>query len=574
MLDNNHKLIKNIYLLLKNYKSHIIISLLCTIVVTVISILMPNLSQHLMDNGIIEQNMHNTVTYIVIIISLTLIEQATSASQSLIHTHIQNSLYRDLSVSAFSHTIKMKMQYLKNNNFSQIISSIGYDVQNIAQVADRDFLVLVIQIFKVIGGVIGLTLIHWKLAIIILMMIPLKFIIVNYLTKLKKKVFEHLLDQNQKFSFWYGDTLNGINEVKLWGLYRKKEKEFLSYINKRIKLESERAMLDEVNQFSGLTLENIVFNLLYIVGLYFIMGDQLTIGGLFAFIMYSSLVIEPVTLLINIKYQLANIIPSLQNYIDFLNIEEEQCEDLSNEIIAKFSTPKHIHFENVSLAYEEEPILRNLTLDFYKGEKIAFIGSNGSGKTSLINLLLRFYEPTNGTIYMDGVNIQQLDLLQYRQHFSVMLQHVFLFNSSLRDNLIMGSESDHFDHKTTNNKVIISDLLQFANRFPDQLDTIVGNNGTKLSGGERQKLGLARVMLKSGKILILDEATASYDAESEQLFNQFIAKCTDYDYVFVITHRPEILKAMDKIVVIEKGDVIQVGKYEEIVENQAQRIGG
>lgn len=574
MLDNNHKLIKNIYLLLKNYKSHIIISLLCTIVVTVISILMPNLSQHLMDNGIIEQNMHNTVTYIVIIISLTLIEQATSASQSLIHTHIQNSLYRDLSVSAFSHTIKMKMQYLKNNNFSQIISSISYDVQNIAQVADRDFLVLVIQIFKVIGGVIGLTLIHWKLAIIILMMIPLKFIIVNYLTKLKKKVFEHLLEQNQKFSFWYGDTLNGINEVKLWGLYRKKEKEFLSYINKRIKLESERAMLDEVNQFSGLTLENIVFNLLYIVGLYFIMGDQLTIGGLFAFIMYSSLVIEPVTLLINIKYQLANIIPSLQNYIDFLNIEEEQCEDLSNEIIAKFSTPKHIHFENVSLAYEEEPILRNLTLDFYKGEKIAFIGSNGSGKTSLINLLLRFYEPTNGTIYMDGVNIQQLDLLQYRQHFSVMLQHVFLFNSSLRDNLIMRSESDHFDHKTINNKVIISDLLQFANRFPDQLDTIVGNNGTKLSGGERQKLGLARVMLKPGKILILDEATASYDAESEQLFNQFIDKCTDYDYVFVITHRPEILKAMDKIVVIEKGDVIQVGKYEEIVENQAQRIGG
>ncbi|MGG0822574.1 ABC transporter ATP-binding protein [Paenibacillus turicensis] len=573
MLDNNHKLIKNIYLLLKNYKSQIIISLLCTIVVTVISILMPNLSQHLMDNGIIERNMHNTVTYIVIIISLTLIEQATSASQSLIHTHIQNNLYRDLSISAFSHTIKMKMQYLKNNNFSQIISSISYDVQNIAQVADRDFLVLVIQIFKVIGGVIGLTLIHWKLAIIILMMIPLKFMIVNYLTKLKKKVFEHLLEQNQKFSFWYGDTLNGINEVKLWGLYRKKEKEFLSYINKRIKLESERAMLDEVNQFSGLTLENIVFNFLYIVGLYFIMGDQLTIGGLFAFIMYSSLVIEPVTLLINIKYQLANIIPSLQNYIDFLNIEEEQC-DISNEIITKFSTPKHIHFENVSLAYEEEPILRNLTLDFYKGEKIAFIGSNGSGKTSLINLLLRFYEPTSGTIYMDGVNIQQLDLLQYRQHFSVMLQHVFLFNSSLRDNLIMGSDSDHFDHTTTNNKVIISDLLQFANRFPDQLDTIVGNNGTKLSGGERQKLGLARVMLKPGKILILDEATASYDAESEQLFNQFIAKCTDYDYVFVITHRPEILKAMDKIVVIEKGDVIQVGKYEEIVENQAQRIGG
>lgn len=573
MLDNNHKLIKNIYLLLKNYKSQIIISLLCTIVVTVISILMPNLSQHLMDNGIIERNMHNTVTYIVIIISLTLIEQAISASQSLIHTHIQNNLYRDLSISAFSHTIKMKMQYLKNNNFSQIISSISYDVQNIAQVADRDFLVLVIQIFKVIGGVIGLTLIHWKLAIIILMMIPLKFTIVNYLTKLKKKVFEHLLEQNQKFSFWYGDTLNGINEVKLWGLYRKKEKEFLSYINKRIKLESERAMLDEVNQFSGLTLENIVFNFLYIVGLYFIMGDQLTIGGLFAFIMYSSLVIEPVTLLINIKYQLANIIPSLQNYIDFLNIEEEQC-DISNEIITKFSTPKHIHFENVSLAYEEEPILRNLTLDFYKGEKIAFIGSNGSGKTSLINLLLRFYEPTSGTIYMDGVNIQQLDLLQYRQHFSVMLQHVFLFNSSLRDNLIMGSDSDHFDHTTTNNKVIISDLLQFANRFPDQLDTIVGNNGTKLSGGERQKLGLARVMLKPGKILILDEATASYDAESEQLFNQFIAKCTNYDYVFVITHRPEILKAMDKIVVIEKGDVIQVGKYEEIVENQAQWIGG
>nr|WP_280921098.1 ABC transporter ATP-binding protein [Paenibacillus turicensis] len=561
-------------MLLKKYKSSIIISLFCTIVVTAISILMPNLSQHLMDDGLIKRNMNNTVKYILTIISLTLIEQAVSASQSLIHTHIQNSLYRDLSVSAFSHTIKTKMQYLKNNNFSQIISSISYDVQNIAQIADRDFLVLVIQIFKVIGGVIGLTLIHWKLAIIILMMIPLKFMIVNYLTMLKKKVFEHLLEQNRKFSFWYGDTLNGINEVKLWGLYRKKEKEFLSYINQRIKLESERAMLDEVNQFSGLTLENIVFNFLYIVGLYFIMGNELTIGGLFAFIMYSSLVIEPVTLLINIKYQLANIIPSLQNYIDFLNIEEEQCENVNNELITEFSTPKHIHFENVSLAYEEEPILRNLTLDFFKGEKIAFIGSNGSGKTSLINLLLRFYEPTSGTIYMDGVNIQQLDLFQYRQKFSVMLQHVFLFNTSLRDNIIMGSDLDEFDCTTFNNKVIIADLLQFANRFPDQLNTLVGNNGTKLSGGERQKLGLARVMLKTGKILILDEATASYDAESEQLFNQFITKCTDYDYVFMITHRPEILKAMDKIVVIEQGDVIQVGKYEEVVENKAQWIGG
>jgi ATP-binding cassette subfamily B protein len=471
-----------------------------------------------------------------------------------------------LFIKAFKHSLKLKMSYYYDTNIAKIMSEVTQDVGRISAISDKSILVSLIQVLKIVGGIIGLVIISWKLTLFVLALIPIKLVATLLLTNIKQKLVKQSMEQNSKFSFWYGETLNGISEIKLWNLYIKKISEFIKLKREMIKLQIKTEFSDELNRGLQGTIEALIFNTLYIIGASMIINSNFTLGGMFSFVMYSSYVIQPVALLSNILYQMSSVKPAMKRYLDFLDKDVEYVSDKDAISLSSMdkSFPGTIKFDNVHLAYRDADAVHNLSIEVKKGEKIALVGPNGSGKSSIINLLLRFYNPNQGKIYMDGVDISSINLHDYRNLFSVMSQRVHLFNTTIMENIRMNRNIE-FDEIIKSCSE--SDALEFITNLEDKFDTEVGYRGSKLSGGERQKVALARVLSRNSKILVLDEATSNYDYESEQIFNNLIMENTSYDFIFAISHRPDILKAVDKILVIESSHIKGFGSYEELYGN-------
>jgi ATP-binding cassette subfamily B protein len=269
----------------------------------------------------------------------------------------------------------------------------------------------------------------------------------------------------------------------------------------------------------------------------------------------------------NVKYSFANMLPSARRLFDFLDTNE--CEEkkllvMNNSEIDIQSTNGEIEFEDVNFSYEEggKKILQQISFKIAKGEKIAIIGSNGSGKTTMINLLLRFYKPQKGRILVDGININTIKLTEYRRLVSAVTQNPYLFNTTILNNILMKKA---YRKKEYDEALLYSQSGDFVS-IDDDCKQNIGNNGVMLSGGQKQKLAIARALYKNSKILILDEATANFDIASEEnLFkaiqNTFVEKTIIY-----ITHKINILKYVDRVIWLEKGKVHYIGTYDDLCE--------
>ncbi len=291
---------------------------------------------------------------------------------------------------------------------------------------------------------------------------------------------------------------------------------------------------------------------IYGIGGFLICREQLTLGSLTAFISYSNYVINPISLVLNLKMIFAKVKPSAQRLQTFLKTETEKGNGSDiREMKDKLS------FHHVGFSYTDQPVVEDVNFEVKKGEKIAIIGENGSGKSTLLSLLLRFIEPREGTICMDGTDIREYDIEQYRSLFSVVNQEIYLFEDTVWNNLVLGKE---MDAKNMDSLCERMGMQEFLNKLPQGYEEKLEKNGENLSGGERQKLSLLRAFVKDAPILVLDEATANIDKKYDEfLQGLFINDFSDKTFI-VITHKTENLQGMDRVYEI-KGHVLrEVGK--------------
>lgn len=261
------------------------------------------------------------------------------------------------------------------------------DVLQVASVTDRYTVMTVSYVFRIFSGLIGLFLISWKLALIVVAMVPIKFVLVCFLSKRQEKSMEEMIEASRDFSCWFGDNLNGVDEIKLWDLFKKRNETFQAKQKKILRLQKRNTMIDAWNSFGEMLLEWGVTILLYLIGDLFVCCDWITIGAVFAFVSYSGYVTGPVGMFINLKMYFARITPSAKRLFTFLDMETEND---GKEICTRIS-PK-LEFQNVQFYFEENrPILKGVNFQIKPGEKVAIIGHNGSGKSTILNLLLRFY---------------------------------------------------------------------------------------------------------------------------------------------------------------------------------------
>jgi ATP-binding cassette subfamily B protein len=560
--QEDKKILKKLLLLFKPYVKNIIIILICMIASAGISTLIPLLSKQTVDSGLMKNNFSLLIILVAASFLLVMADQGIGLIETRYRVLISCMMPYELSKRAFKHLMKLNISYFNNTNYAEIMNNINLDVGNISKVSDRNLFFIVTQVFKMLGGVVGLFIIDWKLTVIVLAIIPVKYKTVKFLAAKRQKTFTGYMEAYGDYSSWYGDTISGIKEIKLMGIERVKTGQFIRKQKSIIKTDVAMNILDKINELSETVLLEIVTGLLYIIGAYLILHARFTVGGLIAFITYCVYVIGPISAVLNIGYSFSDIFPSAKRFFGFLDMEHEESGNKAAGIIDINKVQGNIKFDNVEFQYSEEnKILKNINFEIHKGEKVAIIGSNGSGKTTLINLLLRILKPGSGRILLDGTDIGTIRLKEYRQLISVVSQDIYLFNTTVKENINPFSSGNDIKVRTASRK---SRVDGFIEELPLKYDTVVGLNGANLSGGQKQKIALARAIAKDSKILILDEATSNYDMKSEIDMIDLVMNGLKGKTVLMITHKLPVLKAADKIIFVENGRVGDCGKHDDL----------
>jgi len=466
----------------------------------------------------------------------------------------------ELKIDSLKHALRLKIESLKKHSLLALLTDANADINNISRICSSDVVGILIEFITIIGYVIGLSILNWKLTLLVLLIIPVKVLISNVSGKAVEKKMTELLEIQKQISRWQNDTYPGVNEIKNWNLYSHVEGEFAALSTKREKIDTQMSVVMALDSFLKGGSEKILMVALYAYAATQIWNGSFSIGTFFAFIQYSAWIFAPIDVISGLKLVLGNVIPSAKSYIEFHNRDEENFSSKNKEIL----NPSEIRFEHVSFGYSKNQILRDFSLTIKRGEKVAIVGANGSGKSTIVNLLLRYYSPSAGAITFDDDNVVGYDLKKYRDYFSVMGQDVFLFNTSVENNINM------FDIGTSS--VGEHEFLSYVDNLPEKGKTIVGFNGSSLSGGEKQRIALARAIAKDAKILILDEATSNCDVATEAIFNDVIDK-VNCDYIICITHNFELIKDFDRIIILDEGRIIADGNFQQLHPQLMQMQG-
>lgn len=544
--------LKRILSYLNPYKKEFMLVGLTLLISIAIGFFQPLVIRSITDDGMLQQDMAVIVHSVLTLAILVLLNQAVELWQTRIFANVHNKSHYTVFHQVFEKLLHLKKSYFEDKNNTEILSFLQMDVSQVSSITDRYIVMSASYIFRIVSGLIGLFIISWKLALVVLGMVPIKFFLVRGLSKRRAKAMDELIETSRDFSRWFGDNLNGVDEIKLWNLFQSCEKTFVQKQRKLLVLEKRGTMIDGWNTFWDALLEWLVTIILYLLGGWLICSGGLTIGAVFAFSSYSGYVIGPVSSLINLKMYFARIMPSARRLFRFLDMETEP--DAGKKTIE--NTPPKLEFQNVMFCYEENrPILQGASFTVEPGEKVAIIGQNGSGKSTILNILLRFYQPDAGQVLADGIDVNSLSLENYRSLFSVVSQEPYLFLGDILENVDLTGQTTE---KQLQAALKDSGVENYITRMPDGEKTQVGRNGAKLSGGEKQKLAVARAMLKDAPVVILDEATSGFDAESDAYLHDVIVNQMQGKSVIMITHHYNDLIGIDNVYKLEDGKIVKI----------------
>ena len=468
--------------------------------------------------------------------------------------------------TTYSHLIKLPMVFFSSRRVGELNSRISADIALLQETFTSTLAQFIRQVITIFGGITLLTVISPRLTLFMLAFVPVVAVIARvfgtFIRKLSKKTQDKVAESNTIVE----ETLQAIANVKAFAneafeifRYKKKTNEVIDVALKGAK-------------YRGLFVSFIFFALFGSIvgviwyGVYLVnQGEGMTSGDLFKFVLYTVFIAGSISGMADLYSQLQKAIGATENLLDILD-EGPEPIDLTAGKASPCCTGEVI-FDKVSFSYptrQDVPVLKNISFRVSQGEQVALVGSSGAGKSTITALLLRFYDPTSGKILIDGKNIMEYNLTELRGNMAIVPQEVMLFGGSIRENIEYGkpgaSEEEIIEAARQAN------AWEFIERFPDKLNTLVGERGVQLSGGQRQRIAIARAILNDPAILILDEATSSLDSESERLVQGALQKLMKGRTSIIIAHRLSTIHTADNIIVIDKGEVKETGSHEELLK--------
>ncbi|WP_335996151.1 ABC transporter ATP-binding protein [Fusobacterium polymorphum] len=545
------------------YKWHMIAVIILSTIASAMSAVPAWLSKKFVDDVLINQNKEMFLWIIGGIFAATVIKVVSSYYSEIASNFVTETIKREIKIDIFSHLEKLPISYFKKNKLGDTLSKLTNDTTSLGRIG-----FIIFDMFKELLTVLILTgrmfQVDYILALVSLILLPLIIRVVRKYTKKIRKYGRERQDTTGKVTAFTQETLSGIFVIKAFNntdfvidKYKDLTKEEFEQAYKTTKIKAKVSPINEV-----ITTFMVLLVVLY-GGYQILVTKKITSGDLISFVTALGLMHQPLKRLISKNNDLQDSLPSADRVVEIF--DEKVETDVFGEAIEFDEKIQDIKFENVNYKYEDsnEYVLKNINLDVKAGEIVAFVGKSGSGKTTLVNLLARFFNTDEGNVKVNGVNIKNIPLKIYRNKFAIVPQETFLFGGTIKENISFGKE-------VTDEEIISAAKMANAYNFiqedlPNKFETEVGERGALLSGGQKQRIAIARALIKNPEIMILDEATSALDSESEKLVQEALDSLMEGRTTFVIAHRLSTIVRADKIVVMENGEIKEMGTHSELI---------
>ena len=556
------KILNRLFIFCKPYIGVFYALIFLTISLSILQPIRPYITQIIIDDYVSLNDIAGLKKMIILLFGLLILNAIVMYFNTYLSGWLGQNIIKDIRIKLFSHLQNFKLQFFDKTPIGRIVTRNVSDIETIADIFGQGIASIIGDILQLFGIVFLMFYINWKLTFISLATLPFLFI-TTYVFKEKVKLsFNNVRTAVANLNSYVQEHIIGMNIVQIFG-NEKKEYERFKEINQTHLKANLKAVLYYSIYFPVMELfTSIGLGLLIWYGSNQLFSEEVTLGVLVAFIMYLQLFFRPIRSIADRFNTLQMGVVSSKRIFDLLDRNESIK---SNEKIKDVKLDGEVEFKDIWFAYNDDDyVLKNISFKISKGDSVGFVGATGSGKTSIINLINRFYDFNKGKILIDDKNIEDYNLPSLRNNLGLVSQDVFLFSDTIYNNITLFNDSISEDEVWEAIKKVGAE--KFINRLPKKLQFDVKERGASLSVGQRQLISCIRIMLYDPKIILLDEATSSVDSESEMMIQKAISEILKNRTSIVVAHRLSTIKEVDKIIVIDSGEIKEMGSNKELLE--------
>ncbi len=559
-------LLKRVFSYLKPYSGKLLLVLLCIAAASFCSLLPSILTGKIIDEGLVQRDLGALVKYIVLSLAVTLGANLIGVVESYINTWIAQHITYDMRNQMYSHLQKMSQRFFTSSRQGDVITRMTSDIDGVQLVITNTFTSILSNVITLIIAMVAMFRKNWVLALIGMVVVPLFMIPTRRAGRTRWKFANESQACNDEINGILNETLSVSGQLlsKLFGREQYEYNRYEEANSRMIRLNIRESMAGRWFRVVLSTFANIGPMLIYLVGgiLMIRYNQDMTIGDISVLVALLGRMYMPVNSLLNIQVDWMRAMALFSRIFEYFDIPVEI--DNAPDAVIPDRVEGNVVFDHVYFGYEKDrPVLKDVSFELKAGHSIAIVGPSGSGKSTIINLIPRLYDVDEGCVTFDGVDVRKLDLVFLRAQVGVVSQETYLFNGSIRENLLYAkADATEVEMEAALKKANIWDFVQ---NQPEGLDAMVGNRGLKLSGGEKQRLSIARVLLKDPTIFIFDEATSALDSISEQRIQEAIDPIIRSHTSILIAHRLSTILAADEILVVKDGRIVERGVHQDLV---------
>ena len=555
---------------LKPHVWMIIGSLLAMALVAGAETSIPALMKPLLDRGFTGQLNSKLWQVPVFLVGLALVRSLAQFLSNYLLTRVINSVLLKLREQMFQTLLNASTTFFQKNSASNLINAVVFEVNNVLSIMGGMLISLVRDSLTVVGLIGYLIYLNWQLTLVVLVIFPIIAFIMSKINKRLRTLNREQQTLTSELAYIVEESAAGYKIVKVHGAEEYEMRRFMDKAERLRQFSLKAAVAGGLNQPITQLIASMALSIVLVIALMQSASEGTTVGGFASFITAMMLVISPLKHLADINQPLQRGLTAAEMIFSLMDQPFEEDEDRKLNMKSLDKAKGGIRFEDVGFSYQQEAgrqdALRGINLNIAPGEVVAFVGPSGGGKSTLVNLLPRFFKPTTGHIYLDDMPLEDIVLADVRKQIAFVSQDVVLFNDSIAANVAYGAfDEKGIDRDRVMKALEAANLNALISELPEGIDSLVGDNGNRLSGGQRERLAIARAIYKDAPILILDEATSALDSESERQVQDALDRLMAGRTTLVIAHRLSTIEHASRIVVLEHGQIIENGSHEELI---------
>jgi ATP-binding cassette, subfamily B, bacterial MsbA len=550
---------------LRPYLSRMVLAGLLVMGVAAVNLTLLRLAGTLWDITTVQRNESKMTNMILILLGLVILQGLCSMGHSYLTAWISQRIIADFRRHLFRHLHTLSVSFFARRRTGELLSRLMNDVTVIQSVVTETPIDGAKQLVTFVGGITFLLIMNWRLCLLILILLPLLVLVAKFFGRKLKSLSTSIQDHTAAMSTLIEEVISGIRIVKSFVQTQREETRFAAQVEQTLAFTMRKAgvMAVFIPVISLLTAAAAAAVLWY--GGQQVIDGSVSPGDLFAFVLFAGILIGPFSSAARVFAQIREAQGATQRVFEILDTRSEVSDSPTATTLSSVSG--HIRADHIGFAYDpRQPVLADVSFEAKPGELVAIVGPTGAGKTTAMNLLHRFYDPTEGTITIDGQDLRHVTMDSWYRQIALVPQETILFGGTILDNIRYGNE------KATQEEVVVASRAAHAHdfimSFPDQYQTIVGEKGINVSGGQRQRIAIARAIVKNPRILLLDEATSALDGESERLVQEALEQLMKGRTTFVIAHRLTTIQRADRILVLNKGRLVETGTHAELIDQK------